>query len=93
VAAAGEQAKAALGVGRFGGLGEDAAAAGDHRVGRDHEGGLAAEASHDRGVLGLRQAQRVGRRLLAGGRGLVDLRRFEARRLDAGLAQQRKPAR
>jgi hypothetical protein len=44
-------------------------------------------------VLGLRQAQCVGRRLLAGGRGLVDLRRFEARRLDAGLAQQRKPAR
>jgi hypothetical protein len=92
VPAAGEQAQAALGIGRHSRLREDATTAGDHRIGRDHEGGLA-EAGRDRGMLGVRQAQRVGPGQLARRRSLVDLRRFEARRLDAGLAQQRKPAR
>jgi len=93
VPAAAQQTQAALGLGGLDRLGQNAAAAGDDRVGRDDKSRLAAKPRHDGGALGVRQAQCMRPGLLAGRWRLVDLRRFEARRLDARLPEQRKPTR
>jgi hypothetical protein len=89
VPASAQQAKAALGVSGFGGLGQDPPAACDHRVGGKDKRRLGGtEPCHHGSVLGVREPQRMDRGLLAWQRGLVDLWRFQLRRLDARLAEK-----
>ena len=79
------------------GLGQDAAADRDHRIGGEDEGAaqLVVELhGFERRVgLGARQAIGAGARQLAPLRGLVDIGRAQRVGLDAGLVEQAEPSR
>src|SRR5579883_224712 len=79
------------------GLGQDAAADRDHRVGREDEGALELVIhphGRERGLgLGAREPVGAGARQLALDRGLVDVRRAQLVGLDARLIDQGEAAR
>ena len=97
VVAARQQPQALRGLVDQVGLGQDAAADRDHGVGGEDEGAAQFVVElhrFERGVgLGAGQPVGAGARQLAPPRGLVDVGRAQRIGLDAGLVEQRQPAR
>ena len=91
MAPAGQKGKAAARLCLGFGLGQDAVAAGDHRIGSEDEGGIGKPGAHGRSLAGGKaERQRLGR--FVGQRGFVEIGGDNPVRRQAESGQQLAPA-